>query len=131
VWKPLPDGTQRCDVHDSTFSRIRTCPGCDARKAEIRAEIDPADAPVAPPTGCRSAEQLERTLNVIVDDAIRNADSFIEVRNAMSQSISVKWTEVALKAIRASGEYARSREDWVRLARLEQRKRALKNRGAN
>ena len=129
TWEPSGDGNLRCVAHGHVFSKIRTCPDC--KPAETQIAVEGADAPVPAPSGCKSAEALERTLNGVLDKALEQRDKALKGNSRPSQSIAVKWTEVALKAIRAAGEYARSREDWVRMARLEERRKALKNRGAS
>jgi hypothetical protein len=131
-WIATPNGGLRCVLHDRTFSRIRTCSDCDAaRVTEAPITVEGPDAPVVAPAGCRSAEALEQTLNTIIDSALAQRDKALKGKSRPTQTIATKWTEVALKALRAAGEYARAREDWTRLARLEQRRRALLSRGAN
>lgn len=125
LWEPHDGDNLRCRRHGHVFEKIFTCPDCQP-STELVVEDD--DEPIAAPTGCKSSQELEATLIEVAYHAWQRAKDC--TLSPKGQHAAIKWCEVTLKAVRAAGEYVRTREGRAEVRRLERRARALKNRGA-
>lgn len=88
-----------------------------------------ADAPIAPPDGCVSAEQHEREFTAMAVKCEELADSLTLTDDSKNGSTVAKLIAESLKARRAASALAIEREKLVVLARLERNKRAMKSGG--
>ena len=112
----------RCTKHEASFKPPHACPKCvDDRGEQLDVEVD-APLPAAP-KACNTSEEHERELTAIAKFADAQARKVAKAKKG-SQSVAVKWLELAVKARRAASNAATRREDEEIVRARERRQRA-------
>ena len=117
----------RCTLHGVAFSRISTCAECDADPDVV--ELIDADEPLPdPPEGCLSTRALEAKQVGIGDWATKMAQETWANSDPewSGRKDAIKLYDLAIKAYRSAGEYAKRREDEYIVAKRDKKYTAMK-----
>jgi hypothetical protein len=123
-WEPAGLDRIRCTRHDVEFGKRETCSRC-ATDPPPPLTIEEPDVLPAAPKDCRSSEQHEQRLTVLAEFVETKARGLCTGKGRINYATAAKLFEVALKAWRAAGEYAMTRERRARVNRLERKMREL------
>ena len=110
---------RRCLRHAELFGLAEVCPGCVADPPPTDDEFDEvATLPVAP-TGCLDTGEVERRMVELADFSEKLARSTLEDESLMWHRFGAgtKLLEMAVKCLRAAGQYATTREQEIIIRR--------------
>lgn len=119
----------RCSRHDVAFGRLTVCDKCLTDPPRLDLDEDDEELP-PPPPGCLSTEQLESRLIGMAEFTEAEARSALAEVDAGWHRFGAgtKLIDSAIKAYRAAGAYAVSRESEIVVARRVKALRGLMGR---